>query len=203
MMRAEERMSRLIRRMEVPIVAAFFIAGAAFLLKMAYMSLFRGTLYGTLYLLAFYVYVRARYWIKIPPILMLLVLGAIEVDVLGNHFRMYGRQFGPIQYDEFAHVAVQALTAPIIVWLLREWIVRSGYRLPLGLITFFAITSIFSLSAFYEIIELWDELYFQGQRIWSPHDAPNDLQWDLIGIIIGAVLSYAILKRSAIQFHAK
>jgi uncharacterized membrane protein YjdF len=189
-------MNQLIRRLELPIVAALLIAGSAFLLKMAYMPVLTCTLLGGLYLLAVYLYVRARYDIKIPAILLLLVLGAVEVDALGNYFRMYGRRLGPVMYDEFSHLAVQALTAPMIVWLLREGIVRFGYRLPLGLVTFFAITALFSLSAFYEVIELWDELYFRGQRIWSPHDAPNDLQWDLAGILIGAVFTYALLKRS-------
>ncbi len=192
-------MNRLLRGLELFIVTMLFIAGSAFLLKMAYLPVLTCTVLGGLYLLAVYLYVRARYRIKIPAILLLLVLGAVEVDALGNYFRMYGRRFGPVMYDEFSHLAVQALTAPMIVWLLREGIVRFGYRLPLGLVTFFAITALFSLSAFYEVIELWDELYFRGQRIWSPHDAPNDLQWDLAGILIGAVLAYALLKRSTVR----
>ncbi len=60
----------------------------------------------------------------------------------------------------------------------------------------FAIALLFSVSGFYEIIEVWDERYFHGKRIWSPYDAPNDLQWDLTGAVIGAALTYAILKKS-------
>ncbi|HEV7902258.1 MAG TPA: hypothetical protein VGO96_00350 [Pyrinomonadaceae bacterium] len=52
-----------------------------------------------------------------------------------------------------------------------------------------------TLTAGYEIIELWDELYFGGQPIWSKHDAPNDLQWDFAGILIGAGLAYVVLRR--------
>jgi uncharacterized membrane protein YjdF len=188
-------MNQLIRRLELPVVAVMFVAGSAFLLKMAYLPVLACTILGALFLLAFYLYIRARYDVKVPFILLLLVLGAVEVDALGNYFRMYGHHFGPVMYDEFSHMAVQALTAPVIVWLLREGINRFGYRLPLGLVTFFAITIQFSLSAFYEVIELWDELYFRGQRIWSPHDAPNDLQWNLAGIIIGATLASLVLTR--------
>jgi uncharacterized membrane protein YjdF len=195
-------MSQLIRRLELPIVAVLFSAGSAFLLKMAYLPVLTCTILGGLFLLAVYIYMRARYGISIPVILLLLVLGAVEVDALGNYFRMYGRRFGPVMYDEFSHMAVQALIAPVIVWLLRKGIVKFGYRLPLGFVTFFAITTLFSLSAFYEVIELWDELYFRGQRIWSAHDAPNDLQWDLAGIIIGAVFAYLVLKRNATQLDA-
>jgi hypothetical protein len=89
---------------------------------------------------------------------------------------------------------VQALTAPLIVWLARAGLERVGYRLPLGFITVFSIMTLFSITGLYEIIELWDERYFSGQRIWSPHDAPNDLQWNLAGIIIGSVSTYVVMK---------
>lgn len=61
--------------------------------------------------------------------------------------------------------------------------------------SFFAVAMLFSMSGFYEIIELWDERYFHGKRIWSPHDTANDLQWNLIGAVIGVALSYAVLKK--------
>ncbi len=190
-------MNKLFRGLELSIAALLFIIGSAYLLKMAYMPLVYVTTLGALFLLAVWLYARNRLGVRIPPIFMLLLLGAIEVDGLGNYFRMYGRRFGPIMYDEFSHMAVQILSTPIIVWLMREAITRLGYRLSLGFITFFSVTTIFSLSAFYEIIELWDELYFKGQRIWSTHDAPNDLQWDLAGIIIGAIAAYFVLRRQS------
>lgn len=185
-----------LRRWEIPLIALLIIFGSAFLLKMAYMPLLLCSALGAAYLVAVYLFVRARYGIEIPLILLLLVFGGVQVDAVGNFFRMFGRKFGPLDYDEFAHMAVQVLTTPLVVWLLREALKRFGYPLPLGLVTFFAITTIFSLSAFYEIIEMWDELYFGGQRIWSTHDAPNDLQWNFAGILLGAALAYAVLHRT-------
>ena len=42
----------------------------------------------------------------------------------------------------------------------------------------------FSFCAWYEILELWDELFYGDfQRIWSLHDTANDLQYDLAGIV--------------------
>jgi hypothetical protein len=187
-------MNRLIRHLEFPFAVLLFLSGSAFLLKMCYLSLLQNTVFGGLFLLAFYAYVRARHRLRIPPLLLLLVLAAVEVDALGNYFRMYGQRFGPLMYDEFAHLAVQALTAPLIIWLAREGLARFNYHLPLGLVTLFSIMTLFSITGLYEIIELWDELYFKGQRIWSPHDAPNDLQWNLAGIIIGSVLTYIVMK---------
>jgi len=190
-------MNKWLERLQLPITIALLVSGAAFLLKMCYLPLATCTLLGGAWLAAVYAYVRARYGIALPPVLLLLVFAALQVDALGNFFSMYGRTVaGGVMYDEFAHLAVQALVMPLIVWLLREMLGRFGHPLPLGLSVFFAVTVFFSLSAFYEIIELWDERYFGGQRIWSKHDAPNDLQWDFAGILIGALLAYLVLRRA-------
>ena len=190
-------MNKWLERLQLPITFALLVAGTAFLLKMCYLPLITCTLLGGAWLAAVYWYVRARYKISMPPALLLLVFAALQVDALGNFFSMYGRNIvGGVMYDEFAHLAVQALVMPLIVWLLREMLGRFGHPLPLGLSIFFAVAVFFSLSAFYEIIELWDERYFGGQRIWSKHDAPNDLQWDFAGILIGALLAYVVLRRA-------
>jgi len=191
-------MNQWLRRLELPIVTVLFLAGSAFLLKLAYLKLLVSTSCGILFLLAFYAYVKQRYGVRVPLVLLCLVFAGIEVDAIGNYFHRYNRPFGPLaDYDEFAHFTVPIFVTPVIVWLLREGIERFRYRLPLGLITFFAITTTFSLTAFYEVIELWDETVFGGKRIWTLHDTSNDLQMDLAGIIIGALLAYAVLKSSA------
>ena len=193
-------MSELARRFQWPILVIMFLAGSAFLLKMCYLSLAFNTAFGIAYLTVFYVYVRARCGLVVPPVLLALVLAGLEVDALGNYFRMYGNQFGPLQYDEFAHLTIQVLVTPLIVWLMREGLERSGQQLSLGLTAFFAGMTIFGLSAFYEIIELWDELYFGGHRIWSTRDTSTDLQFDLFGVVVGAALAYLLLKREAARF---
>jgi hypothetical protein len=190
-------MQELTRRFQWPIIVIMFLAGTAFLLKMCYLSLVFNTAFGIVYLTITYIFLRLRYGLILPPLLMGLVLVGLEVDALGNYFRMYGKQFGPFQYDEFAHMTIQVLVTPLIIWLLREALERKGHRLSLGFTTVFAGTVIFGLSAFYEIIELWDELYFGGQRIWSTRDTSTDLQFDLFGIVLGAVLGYVLLRRSS------
>lgn len=188
-------MEQLIRRLEWPIIVTMFLAGSAFLLKMCYLSLGFNTVFGIVFMLAFYGFVRTRYSVSVPPILLVLVLAGLEIDALGNYFRMYGSQFGPLHYDEFAHLGIQVLVTPLVVWLTSAALEKFGQRLSLGFITFFSGMTIFALSAFYEIIELWDELYFHGHRIWSTHDTANDLQFDLCGIVFGALLAFALLKR--------
>ena len=184
----------LLRKLELPVALLLFVGGSAFLLKMCYLSLTFNTVFGVSFLAAVYGYVRARHDINIPLVLLFLVFAALQVDALGNYFRLYGHAFGPLQYDEFSHLMVQVLVTPLIVWLAREVLDRLGYQLPQTPTAFFAGTTIFSLSAFYEIIELWDEVYFHGQRIWGPHDTPNDLQWDLCGVVIGTLLAHVVLR---------
>ena len=183
-----------LRKLELSVAVLLFLSGAAFLLKMCYLSLAFNTVFGIAFLAAVYAYIRARHNLNIPLVMLALVFAALQVDALGNYFRVYGQQFGPMQYDEFSHMTVQVLVTPIIVWLVRQLLDRLGYQLSLKLTAFFAATIIFSLSAFYEIIELWDEVYFQGHRIWGPHDTANDLQWDLCGIVIGTLLAHMVLR---------
>jgi uncharacterized membrane protein YjdF len=188
-------MSRTLERLRIPALVLLAVAGTAFLLKMCYMPYWRCTLLGAAWLAGVYFYARLFHGVSMPVALLVLVFAAVQVDALGNLFRMYGRRFGPVMYDEFAHTAVQALVTPLCVWLLGAALARLGHRPPLGVLVFFAVTTIFSLSAFYEIVEMWDERYFGGQRIWSTHDAPNDLQWDFLGILLGAAAAYLILRR--------
>jgi uncharacterized membrane protein YjdF len=178
--------------LEIPLVILALVAGAAFLTKMCYLSLAFNTAFVIVFLTLFYLYLRVRLNIRVPITLLGLVFLALQVDALGNFFRMYGRQFGPVQYDEFAHMAVQVLVSPSIVWVLNRLLQR--YRLPLLLNAIFAATIVFSVSAAYEIIELWDEIYFGGRRIWGPYDTATDLQWDLCGIIVGTVFSCIMLR---------
>lgn len=184
----------LLRKLELPVALLVLAAGAAFLLKMCYLSFVFNFIFGIGFLGIFYGYIRKRHDINIPLTLIALVFVALQIDALGNYFRMYGQKFGPLQYDELSHMAVQVLITPVIISLVRHALARMGYKLSLNLTAFFAVTIMFSLSAGYEIIELWDEVYFGGQRIWGPHDTANDLQWDLCGIIIGTVLAIPLLK---------
>jgi len=189
-----EPRTRLRTWLEIPLVIASLFGGVAFLTKMCYLSLAFNTIFVVVFLGIFYFYVSARFNLRIPLTLLGLVFVALQVDALGNFFRMYGQQFGPMQYDEFAHTTVQVLVSPIIVWLVSNVLQRYGYRLPTKLTAFFAATIVFSLSAIYEIIELWDEIYFGGHRIWGPYDTATDLQWDLCGIIVGTLFSCIMLR---------
>jgi uncharacterized membrane protein YjdF len=155
------------------------------------------------YLWAVYAFVKERYEVKIPFALMFLIWASVALDGIGNlrfggHLSMYDTKFKYFQYDEFTHTAIPALVAPVIVWLLRAGLDHFGYRLPLGMVTFFAMTTMFTVAGFYEVVELWDDKYMwptPGMRIHGAYDTPNDLQCDLIGLTIGGLMAYAILKR--------
>lgn len=183
-----------LRKIQTAGVFLLLLLGSAFLMKMCYLSLVFNSIFGLGFLTAVYLYCRTRHDLTIPLPLLALVFLALQVDALGNYFHMYGQQFGPMQYDEFSHLTVQILASPLLVWLTRFALMRLGYHLPLKLTAFFSATTMFSISAAYEIIELWDELYAGGKRIWGLYDTATDLQWDLCGIILGTVLACCVLR---------
>ena len=170
------------------------LAGGCFLLKMCYLSIAFNAIFGVIFLALVYFYFLSRQNLRLPVERLVLVFAALQVDALGNYFRLYGQQFGPMHYDEFAHLLVQVLVTPTLVWLTHKTFEKCGHNLQPSLARVIAATVMFSLTAAYEIIELWDELYFGGQRIWSKYDTAQDLQWDLLGILIGLVLE-SILAR--------
>lgn len=184
----------LLRKFEVTLSLLALSVGVTFLLLMCHLSFAINTVFGILFLTLFYVYVRKRHRIDMPPSLLVLVFAALQVDALGNLFRLYGTSVGPFQYDELSHLSVQALVSPIIVWLVHRGFSRWGSRLPIPVTAFVAGSVLFSLSAFYEIIELWDHLYLHPGRIWGPLDTATDLQFDLCGIMIGTTLGCLMLS---------
>jgi len=192
----------VLRKFEASLAILSLCAGVVFLLMMCHLSFAANVIFGIVFLTLFYVYVRHRHKIPIPPSLLVLVFVALQIDALGNLFGMYGQQVGPLQYDEFAHMMIQVLVSPSIVWLVQRTLEKWGHHLPVKLTAFFAATVAFSLSAFYEIIELWDELYFHPHRIWGPLDTATDLQFDLCGIVIGTLLAFVLLRTQRVTISA-
>jgi len=178
------------------LIGAFLVVIAAFLLKLAYTAWLPGTLFTLGLLAAGFAYAQWAWHVRPPMWVLGSLFLAVQVDLLGNHFHMYGRPFGPVQYDEFAHMMGSALTVPAFIWLFGEIMHRQGHDLSRGWIATLAVSLSFSIAGIYEIIELWDERYFGGRRIWSPHDCPNDLQWNLCGKILGAVITVFIWRAS-------
>ena len=185
---------KLLQRLELSLVLFSLASGLAFLLMMCHLSFEFNTIFGIVFLTLFYFYVRRRHQINLPVSLLVMVFLALQIDALGNLFGMYGQTFGPFQYDEFAHMSIQLLASPIIVWMVMLTMEKLGHPLPVMLTAFFAAATMFSLSAFYEIIELWDELYFHPHRIWGPLDTATDLQFDFFGIVLGTLLSCVLLR---------
>ncbi|MGH9938979.1 MAG: hypothetical protein ACREAM_22295 [Blastocatellia bacterium] len=198
-------MNKTVKRFEPLIVAGLLIWGTVFTFRLPHLHIWISLPICVAYLWAIYAYVKARYDVKMPLALLLMVWASVALDALGNlrfggQLSPYDTKFKYFQYDEFTHTAIPALTAPVIVWLLRAGLDHFGYRLPLGLVTFFAMTTMFTVSGFYEIIELWDDKYMwpqPGMRIHGSYDTANDLQCDLLGMTIGGLMAYAILKRQA------
>jgi uncharacterized membrane protein YjdF len=188
---ASKPLSRAAMWLEFPLAIAIFVVIA---LNIAHQPILLINALGILLLWAFQAYLKWRYQINLPFSVMFFVLAAIEIDAVGNRYLLYQRLPWPVPYDVFAHFVIPALMSPALVWLILAAVERFGYRLSKGAAAFFAITTNFSLAGFYEIIELWDEVFLGRQRIWSMHDTSRDLQNGLLGAIIGSVITYAVLK---------
>ena len=193
-----EKGSGLNWRIDLPAIGALITSGTWILLKMAYLPLYLSSIYTLIFIAGSWYYLSRRWALHIPPILALLVYLTAFLDGIGNLLGLYRQKFIHIQYDEFTHSLSPALVAPVLVWLLEALLTRSGYRLPMGLITIFAITIMFTIAGFYEIVELWDDKYLHpvpGMRIHGPYDTSNDLQWNLGGMILGGLLAWRLLRR--------
>lgn len=175
---------------EFPAATALFMLAS---LNLAYRPMLLITVSSAILLLACYFYFKWRYGLRIPIFVLLLAFAAVEVDTVGNYFRWYQKLPWPIPYDVFAHLVIPVMLSPALIWLIRAWFAKSGYAVPLNVVVFIAVCVNFSLAGFYEITEMWDELYFGGKRIWSVYDTPRDLQWDLTGAIVGSVLTYTAI----------
>lgn len=181
--------------LELPILTIIFIVVA---INLPYESYWLITALSLILLVMARIYIQWRYGITTPFLILLFVFLSVQVDALGNYLSLYKNMKEPLPYDVFAHFTIPMLSAPVIIWLFATGIEKFGYDLPLGVISFFSVTINFFFSGFYEVVELWDELFFHGQRIWTLHDTSNDLQWGLLGSIVGALLTYAFLRKRTI-----
>jgi len=171
-----------------------FICKSALLVRMPYRDWNANALYTSLILIAFYCYFRFRYKLT-PPLILVFFLGAaVTIDIIGNFFHLYDKSLGPVKFDEFSHFLTAGFSLPPAMWLLRATTRRFGYRLPLNLLAFLSTTITFSFAAYYEILELWDEKFFGGKRLWTPTDSANDLQFGLAGIIVAALMTSIYFK---------
>ncbi len=192
-------MEQLVKRFEPLIVLFFIVAGSFFLFRMAYLPGRISLPVGAALLLAFRAYINTRYGLLIPYFLLALCWISVGLDWLGNIFGWYRNGLAGLAYDELTHTAIPLLIVPCVVWLLNEGLTRFNYRLPLALTTVFAVALLFTVSGFYEVLELWDDKYMHptpGWRIHGAYDTPNDLQSDFIGSVLGGVLAYFWLRRT-------
>jgi hypothetical protein len=183
-----------------------FVGKSLLLVQLPYRPWYVNTLYTVMLLVFLYGYFRFRQGIRLPPFIIFCLAAAVATDVLGNLFQLYGDQpwIGPIYFDEFSHFVGSGFSLVPAFWLLRATTKRMGIKLPLDTSAFFAVTITFSLCAYYEILELWDEKFFTAPnwRLHSPQDSPNDLQWDLAGIVTAALITTLIFKLTDLRSEA-
>jgi len=173
-----------------------FAAKSWLLIRLPYRPWSQNAIYTIILLTFLYCFFRFRQQLIFPIFVILCLATAIGIDVAGNFFQLYGKPFGPLNdFDEFAHFFGSGFSLIPVMWLTRATTRRMGFRLPQPMLAFFSTTITFSFAAWYEILELWDEVFYGDNiRIWSPHDTAVDLQSNLAGIVFFALLSSLFFK---------
>jgi uncharacterized membrane protein YjdF len=179
-----------------------FAGKSMLLIRLPYREWPVNTVYTCSLLLFFYLYFRFRQKLAAPPFVVFSLAAAVAVDILGNKLGLYGNPFGPLRdYDEFAHFAGSGFSAIAAYWLLRAGTKRMGYALSGRLLAFLSTTIAFTYCGWYEILELWDELFYGDfTRIHTWDDTANDLFYDFLGVIVfiaAAALLFALKERRA------
>lgn len=193
---AQDSTSQTVSSVEVALVGLLALAVyTGLLLRLPYRSPVTNILFSALALSSFYYYLRLRLSIRVPLTMVGCLTLSIVLDVIGNRYGLFSRRIALLPYDIITHFTASGLSFIPVMWLLMALIRRFGYRLPLGFIAFFSVTTAFSLAAYYEITELIDERWLGGQRIWGVRDTVQDLAADLAGII-AAALCYGFAVRT-------
>ena len=188
--------SQKLSRSEVLVAGGLVLAVyTALLIRMPYRAALVNGLYTMLALSSFYFYLRLRLNIRLPAQMLLFLVVAVVLDIIGNQYNLFSRTFGFLPYDVITHFTSSAISLAAVMWLLIKLTSRFDYRLPLGFVAFFSVTTTFSLSAYYEILELIDEQFFGGHRIWTTHDTVHDLASDLGGIVFAAIIYTLAIRR--------
>jgi hypothetical protein len=167
----------------------------ALLLRLPYRAPIVNTVLSCIALSSIYFYLRLRLKIRIPSRFIFCLAFALVIDMVGNYFGLFSQRIISIPYDTITHFISSALSLLPVMWLLLTVIERYDYKLPLGLIAFFSLTTTFSLGAYYEITELIDERFFGGHRIWTTRDTVQDLAADLAGIIVATGMYTLIIRK--------
>lgn len=172
-----------------------FVAKSALLVRLPYRQWYINAFWTSLIIGLFYCYFKFRLKAAPPLLIVFCLVFAISIDVIGNVFHLYGREFFGIQYDEYTHFLGSGCSLVPVMWAFRTTTRRWGFYLPNDMVAFLSVCITFSLCAWYEILELWDELFWGDfTRLWTPRDTANDLQWNLAGIIVAAFLAFQIFK---------
>ena len=80
-------------RLDLAVIGGLFAFGTYILLKMAYLPLYRSSIYTLLFIGAAWYYLAARWALRIPPLLAVLVYLTAFLDGIGNLLGLYRQKF--------------------------------------------------------------------------------------------------------------
>ena len=171
------------------------LAGAAFLTKMCYLSLAFNTIFVIVFLDALLlVRARASRHSYSRSAVGVWCSWRCKLTHSETSFACTAQQFGPMQYDEFSHMAVQVLVSPMIVWLVHQLLSSTAIDCRSSSLRSLPERSCSVCRLLTRSSSCGTRFILAVKRIWGPYDTATDLQWDLCGIIVGTLFSCIMLR---------
>lgn len=130
---------------------------------------------------------------------MLVAVGALYLDALGDIFGFYNWNFQGLWYDQIAHfwggLAAGAVVFSVMSALIRAGIMKMN-RTALFILTV-ALTGL--LGQFYEIEEYLEDYFRGSNRLGDGVDTANDMLLNIIGSTVSVGVGLALKKKTGVK----
>lgn len=139
-------------------------------------EVYQGLIYFSIALVFVFILDSKGYQIPILGIFVLFI--AAMLDATGNILELYG---GPAWYDLFTH----SFTSGAMVLFLSPYTQRFFKEVSVWKVALIAFLASVFFASLYEVGELWIQRILNVRMIWGELDTPLDMQWNIIGALLG------------------
>lgn len=134
--------------------------------------------------------VLRRRGMKLATVTMIVVLGAVWIDALGNFQHFYARFWW---YDRLTHAVGGLAVSALFMDLAQTWRTIRNLNVSSTLALWFGFLLGQFVAAMYEVSEWLGDWWFATERVRGPFDAPRDLFFNAAG----GFIIWLILKKRA------
>ncbi|MBI4089826.1 MAG: hypothetical protein HY421_00320, partial [Candidatus Kerfeldbacteria bacterium] len=146
-------------------------------------------------------YVRLRYGIILPWIVLVVLSASVWLDAIGNFQHFYARFWW---WDRLTH-AVGGLAATVGVYAVAVAVWRAG-RLNVSwrVLNLYAFCLAQTLGALYEVSEWIGDELFSTHRVQGVFDGPRDLFFNMLGgLVVLLIGAWWRIRHRAVQASSR